>query len=95
MLVSPSPGRRAWQRFKRNRLGYWSLVIFCVLVVLSLLAEVLSNDRPLVLRYQGQTYFPLVKDYAETTFGGDFPTPTHYLDPVSYTHLTLPTKRIV
>ena len=79
--VSPSPGSRAWQRFKRNRLGYWSLVIFCLLVVLSLLAEVLSNDRPLVLRYQGQTYFPLVKDYAETTFGGDFPTPTDYLDP--------------
>ncbi|BDT67742.1 inner membrane ABC transporter permease protein YejE [Comamonadaceae bacterium OS-1] len=80
-MVSPTPSRRAWQRFKRNRLGYWSLVIFCVLVVLSLLAEVLSNDRPLVLRYQGQTYFPLVKDYAETTFGGDFPTPTDYLDP--------------
>ena len=76
-----SPGRRAWQRFKRNRLGYWSLVIFCLLVVFSLLAEVLSNDRPLVLRFQGQTYFPLVKDYAETTFGGDFPTPTDYLDP--------------
>jgi microcin C transport system permease protein len=57
------------------------LVIFCVLVVLSLLAEVLSNDRPLVLRYQGQTYFPLVKDYAETSFGGDFATPTDYLDP--------------
>lgn len=79
--ASPSPGRRAWQRFKRNRLGYWSLVIFSVLVVLSLLAEVLSNDRPLVLRYQGQTYFPLVNDYAETTFGGDFSTPTDYLDP--------------
>ncbi len=56
-------------------------MIFCVLVALSLLAEVLSNDRPLVLRYQGQTYFPLVKDYAETTFGGDFPTPADYLDP--------------
>ena len=56
-------------------------MIFCLLVVLSLLAEVLSNDRPLVLRFQGQTYFPLVKDYAETTFGGDFPTPTDYLDP--------------
>jgi microcin C transport system permease protein len=80
-LTSPSPSRRAWQRFQRNRLGYWSLVIFCVLVVLSLLAEVLSNDRPLVVRYQGQTYFPLVKDYAETTFGGDFATPADYLDP--------------
>nr|WP_315431673.1 ABC transporter permease [uncultured Albidiferax sp.] len=79
--ISPSPGRRAWQRFKRNRLGYWSLVIFCVLVVLSLLAEVLSNDRPLVLRYNGQTYFPLVKDYSEKTFGGDFETATDYLDP--------------
>ena len=79
--ASPSPGRRAWQRFKRNRLGYWSLVIFCVLVFMSLLAEVLSNDRPLVLRYNGQTYFPLAMDYAETTFGGDFATPTDYLDP--------------
>ena len=79
--ASPSPGRRAWLRFKRNRLGYWSLVIFCVLVFMSLLAEVLSNDRPLVLRYNGQTYFPLAMDYAETTFGGDFATPTDYLDP--------------
>ncbi len=62
-------------------------MIFCALVVLSLLAEVLSNDRPLVLRYNGQTYFPLVKDYAETTFGGDFPTPTDYLDPFIQTQL--------
>ncbi len=58
ILASPSPSRRAWQRFKRNRLGYWSLVVFCVLVVASLFAEVLSNDRPLVVRYEGQTYFP-------------------------------------
>jgi len=78
---SSSPARRAWQRFKRNRLGYWSLLIFCTLVVLSLLADVLSSDRPLVLRYQGQTYFPLFKDYSEKTFGGDFETPTDYLDP--------------
>ena len=79
--ISPSPGKRAWQRFKRNRLGCWSLVLFCLLVVLSLLADVLSNDRPLVLRYQGKTYFPLVKDYSEKTFGGDFETATDYLDP--------------
>ena len=78
---SLSPGARAWRRFRRNRLGYWSLVIFCVLVVGSLLAEVLSNDRPLVVRYEGATYFPMVKDYAETEFGGDFDTPTDYLDP--------------
>ncbi|WP_310565603.1 ABC transporter permease [Hydrogenophaga sp.] len=79
--VSLSPSRRAWQRFKRNRLGYWSLLLFCALVVLSLFAEVLSNDRPLVVRYQGQTYWPLVNDYPETTFGGDFESNTDYLDP--------------
>lgn len=79
--VSPSPSRRAWQRFRRNRLGYWSLLVFATLVVLSLFAEVLSNDRPLVVRYEGQTYWPLVHDYPETTFGGDFESPTDYLDP--------------
>lgn len=79
--ASLSPARRAWQRFKRNRLGYWSLLMFGALVVLSLLAEVLSNDRPLVVRYQGQTYWPLVHDYPETTFGGDFESNTDYLDP--------------
>lgn len=79
--ASLSPSRRAWLRFKRNRLGYWSLVLFCVLVVVSLFAEVLSNDRPLVVRYEGQTYFPIVRDYPETVFGGDFETPADYLDP--------------
>jgi microcin C transport system permease protein len=76
-----SPGRRAWQRFRRNKLGFYSLVIFSVMVVLSLFAEVLSNDKPLLVRYEGQWYFPIVKDYPETTFGGDFHTPTDYLDP--------------
>jgi microcin C transport system permease protein len=78
---SVSPGRRAWRRFKANRLGYWSLWLFCILVVLSLFAEVISNDKPLVVRYEGKTYFPLVTTYPETTFGGDFLTPTDYLDP--------------
>ena len=76
-----SPSRRAWQRFRRNRLGYWSLVLFSLLVVLSLFAEVLSNDKPLLVRYQGELYVPLLKDYSEKTFDGDFDTPTDYLDP--------------
>ncbi|MDM0047274.1 ABC transporter permease [Variovorax dokdonensis] len=76
-----SPGRRAWQRFRRNRLGFVSLVIFCTLVILSLFAEVLSSDRPIVVRYEGQTYFPVLRDYSEKTFGGDFETPADYLDP--------------
>jgi len=79
--ASLSPGRRAWRRFRRNRLGFWSLVVFCVLVVACLFAEVLSNDRPLVVRYEGQTYFPIAKDYPETVFGGDFDAPADYLDP--------------
>ena len=78
---SPSPTRRAWRRFKRDRLGFWSLVIFCVLVVLSLGAELLSNDRPLVASYEGQLYFPLAKDYPEKIFGGDFESTADYLDP--------------
>jgi microcin C transport system permease protein len=81
MEVSQSPGARAWRRFRRNRLGFYSLVIFCTLVVLSLFAEVLSNDKPLVVRYNGQFYFPMVNEYPETTFGGDFPAATDYLDP--------------
>lgn len=78
---SPSPARRAWHRFRRNRLGLWSLVVFCTLVVLSLGAEVISNDKPLLVRYQGQLYAPLLKAYPEKTFGGDFETETDYLDP--------------
>ncbi|MFC4788099.1 MULTISPECIES: ABC transporter permease [Giesbergeria] len=79
--VSLSPSRRAWRRFQRQRLGYWSLIIFCTLVLMSLCAEIISNDRPLLVRYQGQTYWPMLQDYPETTFGGDFATPTDYLDP--------------
>jgi microcin C transport system permease protein len=81
MSVGLSPGQRAWQRFKRNRRGYISLWIFAVAVAVSLLAEVLSNDRPLIVRYDNQFYFPLVNSYPEKTFGGDFETPTDFLDP--------------
>jgi microcin C transport system permease protein len=67
-LFAPnSPSQRAWLRFRRNRLGFWSLVIFCALVGLSLVAEVVSNDRPLVVRYEGKTYFPVLTDYPEKT----------------------------
>jgi microcin C transport system permease protein len=79
--VHMSPGRRAWLRFRRNKLGFYSLVLFSVLVVLSLFAEVVSNDKPLVVRYEGKLYYPIVTDYPETVFGGDFATPTDYLDP--------------
>ncbi|PIT74508.1 peptide ABC transporter permease [Limnohabitans sp. B9-3] len=78
---SVSPSRRAWQRFRTNRLGFGSLVLFVALFGLSLLAEVLSNDKPLVARYQGHWYAPIVQNLPETTFGGDFDSPTDFLDP--------------
>jgi microcin C transport system permease protein len=78
---SLSPGRRIWLRFRQSRRGYWSLVIFVVLFALSLIGEVLSNDRPLVARYNGEFVFPVIKNYSETKFGGDFDSPADYLDP--------------
>ncbi|MFU8838589.1 MAG: ABC transporter permease [Thiohalomonadaceae bacterium] len=73
--------QRAWRRFKANRRGYVSLWIFSILFVLSLFAEVISNDKPLIIHYQGEYYFPLFNTYPEITFGGDFHTETDYLDP--------------
>jgi len=75
-----TPSQRAWQRFKSNRRGFVSLWIFAILFVLSLFAEFLSNDKPLLVHYQGSYYFPLLKTYSEKTFGGDFDTEADYND---------------
>ncbi len=82
MLPAQSPSRRAWRRFRGNRLGVVSLVLFLTLFTLSLIAEVISNDRPIVVRFDGHWYFPLIQDLPEATFGGDFASPTDYLDPL-------------
>jgi len=79
--IELKPGARAWRRFKANRRGYWSLWIFGILFVLSLFAEVLSNDKPLIIHYDGGYYFPIVKFYSERQFGGDFDTEADYTDP--------------
>ncbi|BHH83948.1 ABC transporter permease [Desulforhopalus sp. 52FAK] len=70
-----------WQRFKRHRRGYVSLVLFTFLFVVSLFAEFVSNDHPIVVRYQGGFYFPVFNEYPETQFGGEFLTETDYLEP--------------
>ena len=71
---------QTWLRFKRNRRGFCSFVIFMILFVCCLCAEIISNDVPLVLKYEGRFYFPIVFSYPETTFGGDFETETDYKD---------------
>ncbi len=93
--VSPSPARRVWQRFRQQRLGYWSFVIFFVAFAASVAAPLWSNDKPLVVRYDGQYYFPLFHAYPETTFGGDFPTPADYLDPYVRKRLEAPGNFVV
>jgi microcin C transport system permease protein len=81
LAPSVSPGQRVWQRFRSDRRGFFSLIIFGVLFVLSLFSELISNDRPLIARYDGQILFPIAKDYSEKAFGGDFDSPADYLDP--------------
>jgi microcin C transport system permease protein len=79
---------RRWRNFKKNQRGFYSLLIFSLLFGLSLFAEVLSNDKPLLVQYQGEYYFPLLKAYPETVFGGDFETEADYHDPYILEKLT-------
>ncbi len=70
-----------WARFCHNRRGYWSLWIFIALFILCLGANLLANDKPLIVRYQQQTYFPLLVNYTEADFGGPLATAADYQDP--------------
>lgn len=79
---APSPlNRRRWENFKANRRGYWSFWIFMLLFVVSLFAELIANDRPFLIKYDGHLYWPAFVTYSETTFGGDFETAADYRDP--------------
>ena len=73
--------QRRLANFRRNRRGFWSFWLFWGLFVLSLPAEFIANDRPLVVRFDGSYYFPVLATYPETTFGGDFETEAEYRDP--------------
>ncbi len=72
--------RRRLAIFRSSRRGVYSLVLFGFLFFVSLFAELLANDKPVLIYYDGSLYSPLVRDYPETTFGGDFPTNTVYSD---------------
>lgn len=81
-ILSLSPlNQRRLANFRRHRLGYWSFWTFAVLFILSLFAEFLANDRPLLIRYDNSWYMPVFTSYPETTFGGMFETEAEYRDP--------------
>ena len=70
--------QRRLANFRRNRRGYWSFWAFWAIFALSLPAEFIANDRPLIIRFDGSYYFPVVATHPETTFGGDFETEAEY-----------------
>lgn len=80
LKLSPVTRRRLAQ-FAANRRGVWSLRLFLALFLVTLMAELVANDRPLLVSYDGGFYFPVLVDYPETTFGGDFPTDADFRDP--------------
>jgi microcin C transport system permease protein len=80
--ISLSPGRRAWARFRRNRLGFVSALVLGALLLLSVGAELVANDRPLVAVHDGRWTFPVFHNPPERFYGGDFDTPTDWKDPL-------------
>src|SRR5215510_13416935 len=73
--------RRRLEAFRRNSRGFWSLWVFLALFLVTLFAEFIANDRPILVRFDGAWFFPVLVDYPETTFGGEFPTAADYRDP--------------
>lgn len=81
-LFTLSPiGQRRLKQFRRNGRGFWALWIFLAMFIISLGAEVIANDKPILVRHQGEFYVPFIKAYPETTFGGEFATEADYRDP--------------
>jgi microcin C transport system permease protein len=86
--------RRRWRRFRSNRRGYYSLMLFMLIFTICLAAELISNDKPFLVYYNGSLYFPILKSYPETVFGGDFETETDYRDPYILNKLTADGNRV-
>jgi microcin C transport system permease protein len=78
--LSPLNQRR-WRNFRRNGRAFWSLVMFSVIFTITLCAEFVANDKPILIQYRGEFYAPIFQFYPETAFGGDFQTEAIYRDP--------------
>ena len=80
MTLSPINKRRL-DNFMSNKRGWYSFWIFTLLFLISIFANFIANDKPLLIKYNNQIYFPVIKEYSETMFGGDFETEADYRDP--------------
>ncbi len=80
-LITLGPlGKRRWRNFKKNRRAFWSLILFSLLFGMSLFAEFLANDKPILVQYRGEYFMPIRNFYSEQDFGGDFRTEAKYRD---------------
>ena len=73
--------QRRWRNFRRNKRAFWSLILFAIIFSVTLCAEFVANDKPILIKYRGDFYTPIFNFYPETTFGGDFKTEAIYRDP--------------
>jgi microcin C transport system permease protein len=81
-VIRLSPlNQRRWRNFRRNRRAFWSLILFSVIFTVTLFAEFVANDKPILVQYRGEFYMPIFRFYPETEFGGDFETEAIYRDP--------------
>ena len=80
MKISPLNQRR-FHNFKSNKRGFYSFWIFSFLFIVSIFADFISNDKPLLIKFDQEYYFPIINEYPETIFGGDFETEADYRDP--------------
>lgn len=83
-------GHQAWARFRQNRLGFYSLWVFLALFLISLCAELVSNEKPLIASYHGHLFFPAISNPPETAFGGQFRTETDWFEPLIQRELKEP-----
>ena len=81
-MIRLSPlNQRRWRNFRRNGRAFWSLILFSVIFTVTLFAEFVANDKPILVQYRGDFYAPIFRFYPETAFGGDFQTEAIYRDP--------------
>ncbi|MBR1778754.1 MAG: ABC transporter permease [Alphaproteobacteria bacterium] len=73
--------KQRWQKFKANKRGFYAFIVFCLVLVLTSMADFIANDKPIVVYYDGKLYFPIFEEYPETVFGGTFKTTADYKDP--------------